>query len=73
MQEVVGKAIQRRNEIVHRGDRKRGSEEVQEMTLSYATQGVDTLRHVCIALDEVVTARLDLLRAESTGGSDGAR
>jgi hypothetical protein len=73
MQEVVGSAIQRRNDIVHRGDRRRSSEAVQEMTFSYASHAVDTLKHVCLAVEEVVGARLAALRSSAKEGADGTR
>jgi len=48
--------VKRRNDIVHRADRSQGDLEGDQQPISYvqAEQGVDTIKHVCHALNELV-------------------
>ncbi len=73
----IEETANRRNDIVHRADRPRGTSrtaneeitfewaEQQEVSFSFAQQSVDTVKHVCLALDELVTARMVRLRVEA--------
>lgn len=66
----------RRNDIVHRADRPRTNstgnqgeitfewEDQQDISFAFAQQAVDTIKHVCLALDELVTSRMTDLRSE---------
>jgi hypothetical protein len=53
---VIDETTRRRNDIVHRADRAQASPDgkVQEISYSWATQSVDTIKHICLALDELV-------------------
>ncbi|RME59221.1 hypothetical protein D6779_04840 [Candidatus Parcubacteria bacterium] len=57
---VLEDAINRRNDIVHRADRSREDPEgePQEITYSWTKQAVDTIQHICLALDELVSQRV---------------
>jgi hypothetical protein len=48
--------VKRRNDIVHRADRPQADLEGDQQPISYAQaeQGVDTIKHVCHALNELV-------------------
>jgi hypothetical protein len=64
LRKVVETTVNRRNDIVHRADRKDlGSDEPQQdIAFSWALQAVETVRLVCVCLDELVTERLAKLR-----------
>lgn len=64
LMEIVDDTTRRRNDIVHRADRPQAdpAAEHQEITYSWAKQAVDTVTHVCFALDELTTARMVELR-----------
>jgi hypothetical protein len=53
-------AVHRRNDIVHRADRPQTDPagEVQEITYAWTQQAVDTIKHICLALDELVAERV---------------
>lgn len=55
----------RRNSIVHRGDRSKDDPDgnPQEISYSWAKQSVNTVEHVCLALDEIVEGRMHELQA----------
>jgi hypothetical protein len=55
----------RRNDIVHRADRPQSdpSGDIQEISYAWAMQAVDTIKHVCIALDELVAQGMSELRS----------
>jgi len=57
--------VRRRNDIVHRADRSRADPggEAQVITFSWTQQAVDTIKHICLALDELVAARMAQLQA----------
>lgn len=62
---VLDETVKRRNDIVHRADRPATAPdgEQQSITYSQALQGVDTIEHVCYALNELVDARMkELIR-----------
>jgi hypothetical protein len=52
--------VRRRNDIVHRADRPQTdpSGEAQMIAFAWTQQAVDTVKHICLALDELVTARI---------------
>jgi hypothetical protein len=57
--------VRRRNDIVHRADRCQDDPvgEQQSITYSWTQQAVDTINHICLALDELVAARVAELQA----------
>ena len=57
---IIEETARRRNDIVHRADRQQVDPTGEAQTISYAwaKQAVDTIMHVCLALDELVTARM---------------
>ena len=57
--------VRRRNDIVHRADRCQDEPDgqAQDITYAWTQQAVDTINHVCLALDELVTARVAELEA----------
>ena len=52
--------VRRRNDIVHRADRPQTEPggEAQGIAFAWTQQAVDTIKHICLALDEPVTARV---------------
>jgi len=67
---IVKETVQRRNDIVHRADRAQSGSDGQQQPMDYvqARQGVDTIEHVCIALDALVERRIREMRHEERGG-----
>lgn len=64
LQKHVRMTLERRNDIVHRGDRSRERPElVQQMTFAYAHQSVSAVTYTCQALDELLKKRLAELRS----------
>jgi hypothetical protein len=63
---IIENTISRRNDIVHRADRdKRNLDgDAQPISLSQAMQAVDTIRHVCLCLDELVAEQMKTLRSQ---------
>jgi hypothetical protein len=63
---TVSDAIERRNAIVHKADRnlESGNLEKQPIAFAWTQQAVDTIKHVCLGFDELVTARMAQHRAE---------
>jgi hypothetical protein len=61
---IIDETTRRRNDIVHRGDRPQTQPDgpIQEISYAWARQSVDTIAHVCFALDELVAARMAQLR-----------
>lgn len=57
--------VRRRNDIVHRADRCQDDPagEPQPITFSWTQQAVDTINHICLALDELVVARIEQIQA----------
>lgn len=53
-------AIERRNSIVHKADRDLASEGLEKQPIAFAwtQQAIDTVKHVCLGFDELVTARM---------------
>jgi len=66
MESIVKRTTDRRNDIVHRADRAEKDPEaaVQAISLAFAQQAVDTIKHVCMALDELIEARMAEFREE---------
>jgi hypothetical protein len=59
--------VRRRNDIVHRADRSQDdpSGAAQEIGYPWAKQAVETIRVVCLALDDLVAARLKELKTQA--------
>jgi hypothetical protein len=57
--------VDRRNDIVHRADRCQSDSggDAQTITYAWTQQAVDTIKHVCLALEELVTARVAEMQA----------
>jgi hypothetical protein len=64
LKKTLDDAINRRNDIVHRADREKKTPDgdAQEIGYAWSRQAVDTVRVVCLCLDELVAARLNELR-----------
>ena len=61
--------VTRRNDIVHRADRAQSDPTgpVQMITYAWSQHAVDTMNHVCLALDEVAATRIKQIRALMPG------
>jgi len=66
LETVINRTADRRNDIVHRADRseKDADGTMQEVGVAWATQSVDTINHVCLALDELVAEHVRELRVQ---------
>lgn len=66
LMKTIDETTRRRNDIVHRADRLQSDPggEVQEIGYAWSLQAVDTIKHVCLALDELVAARMTQLQSE---------
>jgi hypothetical protein len=65
LMKTLDDTVRRRNDIVHRADRcqdEPGGDQ-QTITFAWTQQAVDTVNHVCLALDELVAARVAELEA----------
>jgi len=62
--ETLEYTVDRRNDIVHRADRTKQDPtgEQQEITYVQTQHAIDTINHVCLALDELVAQRVAELR-----------
>jgi hypothetical protein len=60
LQKTLYDTVNRRNDIVHRADRPQAEPggEAQLITFAWTQQAVDVISHVCLALDELVAARV---------------
>lgn len=60
LKSILDATVERRNNIIHRGDRKMDNPEgePEEITYVWARQAVDTVEHVCLTLDELVADRI---------------
>lgn len=67
LEQTVEVTTRRRNDIVHRADRPQRhlGGEAQEISYAWSTRAVDSIRHVCLALDELVTERMKELKSEA--------
>ena len=65
LMKVMEDAVNRRNDIVHRADRSRDEPDgdPQEITYAWTKQAVDTIHHICLALDELVAKRMTEFKA----------
>lgn len=63
---TVSDAIERRNAIVHKADRNLEADNLEKQPIAFAwtQQAVDTIKHVCLGFDEMVTSRVAQHRAE---------
>ncbi|MBI3732786.1 MAG: hypothetical protein HY259_04930 [Chloroflexi bacterium] len=64
--DTLDRTVTRRNDIVHRADRPQDNPdgEPQAITFAAAKQSVDTIRHICLALDELVVERIKAYAAQ---------
>ncbi|NJP12568.1 MAG: hypothetical protein HC866_26455 [Leptolyngbyaceae cyanobacterium RU_5_1] len=64
---TIDETTRRRNDVVHRTDRPQTDPTgaMQEISYVWAKQAVDTVGHVCLALDELVVQRMGALKAEN--------
>lgn len=60
LMDVLDATVERRNDIVHRADRNREDPvgEPQDIAYAWARQSVDTVAHICLALDELIAVRI---------------
>ena len=60
IKKTLDSTVKRRNDIVHRADRSQDdpSGPAQEISYPWAKQAVETIRVVCLALDDLVMSRL---------------
>ena len=67
---ILNETVRRRNDIVHRADRSQDDPdgEQQEISFAWARQSVDTIGHICLALDEIVAQRIAELQSAINGG-----
>lgn len=67
IKKTLDATVKRRNDIIHRADRSQddSSGTAQEIGYPWAKQAVETIRVVCLALDDLVTARLRGLREQA--------
>jgi hypothetical protein len=61
--------VRRRNDIVHRADRPQSDAggEAQDIAFAWTQQAVDTINHICLALDELVSAHVAQIQVMVTG------
>ena len=67
MKKTLDATVKRRNDIVHRADRSQDDTggEAQEIGYAWTRQAVDTIRVVCLCLDELVAESMKEFRAEA--------
>lgn len=68
IKKTLDATVKRRNDIVHRADRSQDdpSGAAQDIGYPWAKQAVETIRVVCLALDDLVSAKLKTLRATAS-------
>ena len=68
LKKIVNDTVNRRNDIVHRADRDRKEPDGPPQAISYAwaVQAVDTIKHVCLCLDELVAEQIKALKEQTT-------
>lgn len=66
IKKTLDATVKRRNDIVHRADRSQDDPAglAQEIGCPWAKQAVETIRVVCLALDELVMSRLNELKQQ---------
>ena len=67
LKKTLDATVKRRNDIVHRADRSQDDPTgaVQEIGFPWTKQAVETIRVVCLSLDELVMARLTELQEQA--------
>ncbi len=67
IKKTIDTTVKRRNDIVHRADRSQEDPTgtAQEIGFPWAKQAVETIRVVCLALDDLVTNRLKQLSQQA--------
>jgi hypothetical protein len=67
LKKTLDATVKRRNDIVHRADRSQDDPggEAQDIGYPWTRQAVDTVRVVCLSLDELVVGRLKELREQA--------
>lgn len=67
LERSVEGTTRRRNDIVHRADRPQSKPggDAQEIGYAWSKQAVDSITNVCLALDELVAARMRELKEEA--------
>jgi len=65
LMKTLDDTVRRRNDIVHRADRCQEDPggQAQSITFSWTQHAVDTIKHICLALDELVSARVAEMQA----------
>jgi len=65
LKKTLNDTINRRNDIVHRADRPQSNPggDAQAISFAWTKHAVDAIDHVCLALDELVSARVAELEA----------
>ncbi|MGL6074891.1 MAG: HEPN domain-containing protein [Fimbriiglobus sp.] len=66
LKKTLDAAVKRRNDIVHRADRAQDDPTgvAQDIGYAWTKQAVETVRVVCLSLDELVIAQLAMLREQ---------
>jgi hypothetical protein len=69
IKKTLDATVKRRNDIVHRADRSQEDPAgpAQKIGFPWAKQAVETIRVVCLALDDLVTSRLKELKQQAAG------
>lgn len=67
IKKTLDATVKRRNDIVHRADRSQDDPagSAQKIGFPWAKQAVETIRVVCLALDDLVTGRLKELKQQA--------
>jgi hypothetical protein len=67
---TLSQTITRRNDIIHRADRSKADLDgaIQPIEYSWTVQSVDVIKHVCLALDELVAEQMRRMRSEIAAG-----
>jgi len=67
IKKTLDATVKRRNDIVHRADRSQDDPAgpAQEIGFPWAKQAVETIRVVCLALDDLVTSRIKELKQQA--------
>ena len=69
LKKTLDATLKRRNDIVHRADRSQDDPAgtAQEIGFPWAKQAVETIRVVCLALDDLVSNRIKELKQQAAG------
>lgn len=67
IKKTLDATVKRRNDIVHRADRSQDDPagNAQEIAFPWAKQAIETIRVVCLALDDLVATRLKELKQQA--------